>query len=393
MPSGSAAFVFRYDYHHGLKRLQRKVTIGNRDATDFGTAKRKADELRRAVENGADPVSDAQLRATAMTLRQLFADRRAKDEWRAGSTLADYEKVLQRDVFPELGDIPAGEISPDTLARVLSAVEERSIHSAHRARSALGSTYRWGLRKRLVKVNPCAGLGFTAKSKPRTRVPKDVELHVLWNGMDHPKAAMSDSVKAIVRLAILTGQRRSEVTGMRISELSGLETDKPRWLIPGERMKRKDRDQLVPLSRQAAAIISSVIDHAENGCVFPADRGRVAFGVTPRLPHIHPESISRAMGRLCDLLSGMEAKKAQDLPNYQALDYSHIVIHDMRKAVATWLRESNFGSDVVDLILHHSPRGVTGSHYDFAKLEGPVRTAMQAWADHISDVISPSGSL
>ena len=133
MPSGSAAFVFRYDYHHGLKRLQRKVTIGNRDATDFGTAKRKADELRRVVESGADPVSDSQQRATAMTLKELFADRKANDDRRAGSTLADYEKVLERDIFPELGNIPAGDISPDTLARVLSAVEERSIHSAHRA--------------------------------------------------------------------------------------------------------------------------------------------------------------------------------------------------------------------------------------------------------------------
>ena len=166
MPSGSAAFVFRYDYHHGLKRLQRKVTIGNGDATDFGTAKRKADELRRAVENGADPVSDSLQRATAMTLRQLFADRRVKDERRAGSTLADYEKVLQRDVFPELGDIPAGEINPDALARVLSAVEERSVHSAHRVRSALGSTYRWGLRKASSRLT-LRGIGFHGQVKTK----------------------------------------------------------------------------------------------------------------------------------------------------------------------------------------------------------------------------------
>ena len=386
MPSGVAAFVFRYDYRLGTKRLQRKVTLGNRDAMDFGTAKRRADELRRAVESGADPVNDAKQRATAMTLRELFADRKAKDDRRAETTLADYEKVLERDVFPELGDIPAGEISADTLARVLSVVEERSVHTAHRARSALGSTYRWGLRKRLVKDNPCSGLGFTAKSKPRTRVPQDDELEALWNGMDHPSAAISDAMKTIARLAILTGQRRGEVTGMRVSELSALDTDKPRWLIPAARMKRKDRDQLVPLSRQAAALIQTAIENAAGGCVFPADRGRMAQGAQPRTPHIHPESVSRAIGRLGDVLSNVERQKQHDDPDHTALDLSGLVIHDMRKAVATWLRENGFGSDVVDLILHHAPRGVTGSHYDFARLEAPVRIALQAWADHISTV-------
>ena len=42
--------------------------------------------------------------------------------------------------------------------------------------------------------------------------------------------------------------------------------------------------------------------------------------------------------------------------------------------------------DVCDLILHHSRGGTTASYYDFATLEGPVRSALVAWADHIENV-------
>jgi hypothetical protein len=59
-------------------------------------------------------------------------------------------------------------------------------------------------------------------------------------------------------------------------------------------------------------------------------------------------------------------------------------VHDLRKTVTTWLREEKLiSSDVCDLILHHARKGVTASHYDFSTLEGPVRAALQAWADYV----------
>jgi hypothetical protein len=60
--------------------------------------------------------------------------------------------------------------------------------------------------------------------------------------------------------------------------------------------------------------------------------------------------------------------------------------------VTTWLREHrHVSSDICDLILHHSRKGVTASHYDFATLEGPVRRALQDWADHVEAVLRKAG--
>ena len=62
-------------------------------------------------------------------------------------------------------------------------------------------------------------------------------------------------------------------------------------------------------------------------------------------------------------------------------------VHDFRKAITTWLRENQIATpDVCDLILHHARNGVTGSHYDFAVLKGPVRKALEAWANHVGEV-------
>jgi integrase len=86
----------------------------------------------------------------------------------------------------------------------------------------------------------------------------------------------------------------------------------------------------------------------------------------PRKPHISGESVSRAMARLCKKI------KLED-----------VRVHDFRKCITTWLAERGVAKEVRKHILHHCPEDVTDAHYDFATLQGPVRSALQAWADHI----------
>jgi integrase len=176
--------------------------------------------------------------------------------------------------------------------------------------------------------------------------------------------------RTILRLAVLTGQRNSEVAGAMKSELR-LDSANPQWRIPSERMKARNREQIVPLSTQAASLFSRTLELAgeESVYAFPGTtHGR--RGGTRRAEHISQETISRAM------------KKARELAGV-----NDAWVHDLRRCVTTWLREHrHVSSDICDLILHHSREGVTASHYDFATLEGPVRRALQEWADHVDAV-------
>src|SRR5206468_1739223 len=148
------------------------------------------------------------------------------------------------------------DITPEELAGVLEPIAGKGKHhTAHKARSALGSTYRWGQRqwkdsKRLVSINPVTTIGFTHQSKRRKRVLSDVELGRLWRATEIAENVTLPMCQ-LIQLAILTGQRNSEVAGMERAELKSLESATPRWDIPAHRMKRKSDDQHVPLSKQA----------------------------------------------------------------------------------------------------------------------------------------------
>jgi len=121
------------------------------------------------------------------------------------------------------------------------------------------------MRQRLVKANPCLGIARRSPMVARTRTPTDAELAALWAAVEGPASTVSSKpMRLILQLAVLTGQRRTEVAGARLSELHGLDGEAPIWIIPGDTNKRgkiiegkdeKRREQRVPLSAQAAGPI------------------------------------------------------------------------------------------------------------------------------------------
>jgi integrase len=395
-PENTGTYFFRYTVGHGKARKFRSEKLGRRDELKLADARDKAAEIRLAVGRGADPVAEGDVNKTAITFRELFDERMKRDGSKAARTLSDYERTLEADVFDEIGDFPADRITGEQIARVLETIEKRSRHAAHKARSAIGSTYRWALKRRKVKTNPTIGLGFTVQSKPRNRVLSREELVALWRSID-AGPGLSEEMRIILKLTVLTGQREGEVAGAIVFELR-LDTANPKWRIPSERMKRKNREQIVPLSTQAVALFKRALElkaDAERDThegekavhVFPADTTRAKTGRETRTPHINGESVSRAMARLRTRLEKDLAERAKLTGTEQPKLLRNARVHDLRKTVTTWLREERMVStDVVDLILHHARKGVTASHYDFSTLEGPVRKALQDWSDHIEQV-------
>jgi integrase len=374
--SGVATFYVRYQIGSGANREQRRQAIGRagEGGMTLATARDKAEELTGKVESGIDPVAEQKAIGAEMTLRQLFAERLAKDKKTAPRTLEDYQGILEKDVLETLGDKPANRIKPEEFALVLEGIEARAKHAAHKARSALGSTYRYGQTQwrkgaRLVVVNPIVGIGFNHQSNRRKVRLTDADLGKLWNAANRPDAA-DEGTRLIVQLAILTGQRNSEVAGAELDELKGLGAATPRWDIPARRMKRKSDDQFVPLAPQAVTRFKRAIEIA-NGSkyIFPGTtHGR--RGDEWRQDHIGQETVSKAMARIVKL-AGLKDLR----------------LHDMRKVLTTWLAEHGHATpEVLDAILHHGRKGVTGTHYNFALYEGQVRKALQLWANHVEAV-------
>jgi integrase len=88
------------------------------------------------------------------------------------------------------------------------------------------------------------------EKKPRTRVLTDAELKGLWITSEQ----LGYPYGPLVRLLMLTGQRKSEVAEAQWSEF---DLAKREWSIPPERMKM-DAAHLVPLTDDAVKVRASV---------------------------------------------------------------------------------------------------------------------------------------
>jgi len=376
-PSGSASYFCRYSIQQAGRQLFRRVRLGDRldrqgHGISLADARKKATDIIKQVNDGHDPAAAVVALKKGTTLRELWEMRRKLQTERSPRTMDYYADALQRDVFPLMGDRPVESITTDEFAVLLTRVELRSKHSAHACRCALGSTYRWAFKRRQVKSNPLAGLGFTVNPAEhiRERVASPSEMERLWRGLGNDETA-TEAMRIVLKLVILTGQRETEVVGAKVSEVV-LDVGNPLWRISRGRMKNKKREQVVPLSEEAAALFAGALEiggerTAKTGYVFPASLERVKLGKEPRTPHMHRQSVGRAMARICE-----------------AASIKGLHVHDMRKGLTTWLREDRRErEDVIEAILHHSQRGAR-AHYDFATLEKPVRAALQDWANYVT---------
>ena len=92
------------------------------------------------------------------------------------------------------------------------------------------AAFAWALKRGAVRANPFADLAVDKSIAKRERVLSDTEIAEIWNAA----GSAASPYGTIIRLLILTGQRRGEVAGMAWDELSD---DLATWTLPGERTK------------------------------------------------------------------------------------------------------------------------------------------------------------
>jgi integrase len=111
--------------------------------------------------------------------------------------------------------------------------DEHGRVSADRARPALSSFFAWGIGEGLCDINPVIGTNkHFDGAKSRDRVLADRELAIIWHALPD-----SDYGK-IVKLLILTGQRREEIGALRRTEV---DLEELVITLPPERTKNGPR--------------------------------------------------------------------------------------------------------------------------------------------------------
>jgi integrase len=119
-------------------------------------------------------------------------------------------------------------------------------------RASLSAFFTWTIREGLIETNPVTGTAKADEGGPRDRVLSQTELATIWRGLGE------DRFSDIVRLLILTAQRRNEIGGIRLSEI---DFDRGLIVLSPARTKNKRQHEL-PLAPQALAILRRAISAA-----------------------------------------------------------------------------------------------------------------------------------
>ena len=364
LPSGTATWYFHYDAEVGKRRERRKLKIGRIDEVALAKALGEAERLRPLIRQGADPVSQRITNREAMTFAELAAERLDRGDPLRPGTQRDYRHVLGKDVLPALGNIPAKAVTRDDVIKVLDVIFMRgATRRADTARAVISSIFSFGIDRGLASENPASGLRNRHDYQPRDVIATPDDIRRLWSAMDDGDAAMSPAIASIVRLALLTGLRRTEIAGARKAELD-LNSMPPVLTIPRGRAKNRNAHR-VPLSAPAASLFRQAVEAAgESEFVFPGQRSP---------SHIASRSVSKAMERTRDKLG-----------------IKDVTMHDLRRTAGTYMSQYGVPKDVRERILNHGGMrkgSITESVYNRYEYEAEKRAALELWADALAAII------
>jgi integrase len=338
----------KYIVHYRQAGIQRRHTIGSVATLTLAEARQRARKILVAVDDGRDPAAEKEAKQAASSL--VFAAV-ARDYLEASHlkprTLSDYKHYLS-ETWKPLHKLPIGAVSRQVVASQLRIIgKENGPMAANRARSALSSVYAWAIGEGLCDANPVIGTNVHEET-PRERVLTDVELVAIWN------AAPDNDYGRVIRLLMLTAQRRNEIGALRWSEI---DMDAKSITLPASRTKN-GIEHRIPLSDTAMAILEGCNRHRD-----------LLFGTGPH---------------------GYGGWSHGKLALDTACGVQDWTVHDLRRTAATRMADLGVQPHIIEALLNHvsgHKAGVAGI-YNRSTYAAEKRAALDAWANHLKVLLA-----
>jgi integrase len=418
-PSGSKSWAMRFRRPDGRPA---KLTLGRVDLSESETAdeptiggaltlrqaRQLANEIDRRRARGLDVVAEhgaqrhrervaaASRGASSFTVaaREFFADYKIKRwglrprGWRDDARLLGLlyppdcdpattePEVIRGSLADTWANKGVAEITDDDVYAVVDQARRHGIPGLPRhnkgtsdargrkMHAALSVLFRWLLRHRKVRSNPCIGVERPGPPPQRQRALSEAEMRWFWKGCD----ALGPPYGPLFKLLLLTGGRVAEATGMCRSEISD---DGTTWTVPSERTKNH-RPHLVPLAPLARSVLAATPQvESAAGYVFTYG-GALLTGF----------SRTKATLDAAMLAVAREEEETAALPPWR--------LHDLRRTVSTMMHERlGIAPHVVEAVLNHvsgHKAGVAGT-YNVAEYRDEKKHALERWAAHVRGVV------
>ena len=369
---GSAVWVAQYRV--GAK--QRRVTLGKLATLDPEVARKAARQVLAKADLGQDHQAERHARqAKAAVTFKAMAEQYLAHAARAQKAKTHSESLrhLSRDWRP-FHARPVHEIDRRVVAARLHVIADaHGPIASNRARATLSAFYAWAIGHGLAETNPVVGTVKAGQERSRDRTLTGEEIVAVWR-----EAGAGDHGR-IVRLLLLTGQRRGEVTSMRWREI---DLERGLWSLPAERTKNGLAHD-VPLSTQAVALLRTIQRRGDRELLFGSAEGPFSGWGLPKRRVDARIAQRRADLRLGRPLAAGEKPSAGDA-------IAPWTLHDLRRTVVTGMNDLGIQPHVVEAVVNHisgrAKAGVAGV-YNRATYATEKRMALQTWADHLDQLL------
>ena len=361
--TGSAVFMYEKRIKGGPKR---KHTLGSWPGYTLSQA--RADTLTLEVEaaQGIDRIKISEEKKISDQNKQKSDEKAAANRLSVLDIIDLYDKLhlstlktgreRRRQLEQNLGAHLHSPIQDLTRQQIQTAIDRKAHEGKHvyanRIRAALLAFANWAYGRSYLTESIGLGVPKAIKETARDRVLSLEEIHSIWRA----SFTMGNLWGPILRLLILTGQRRSEIVKLKWDEIN---LNKMQIIKVGSKTKNK-KAHTTHLSAPALQTLLS-IKKTENDLVF------TTTGTTP------VSGISK-MKKQLDVILGDEFKPWR--------------LSDFRTAMATALAENGEAETIVDRILNHSASGSAPSAvarvYNQAENLTQRAAALETWGQMVT---------
>lgn len=359
-PNGQKSWELRYKKPDGKWSW---LGLGGYPEVSGSLARQKAAELQAESASGKSPITIKQSKKAALAQANSTFEALAR-EWHK-SRLHSWDEgtakrilgALERHVFPAFGSRPYEGIQPIEWMELLRGMEQKGIlEQMSRVRAYCKDVYDLARVTGRATHNPLDGLSKflqAGKAESYAHVGPD-ELPALLRAIrSYPHA---NDVRIGLCLLTLFAVRPSE---LREAHWQEFDFENRLWTVPVERRgRKKGREHLVPLSRQAVELLKELQP------------------LTGAYPLLFPGRSDRTKPR-SDTVFLMALRRI----GYEGRQTGH----GFRHIASTILNEHGYPADHIEAQLSHKAAGVRGI-YNKAQYLEQRRTMMQWYADYLDSL-------
>jgi integrase len=355
-PSGTKTFAV---VARGPDGKQIWATVGPSDVMSIEDARERGRRALQRIRDGLPPFEQAPHKPA--TFEEVSASWMKRHVTAKGlRSKSEIERCLKIYVLPDWKDRAFVSIRRGDITSLLDEIEDgRGSRQADVVLGIVRGIANWYAARHDDYISPFTRGMRRQSQTSRDRILSDEELRAIWG-----HAEKCGTFGGIIRMALLTAQRREKITSMRWNDIIG-----GVWTVPAS-ARAKGTGGALKLPAAAMEIIARRPRMASSPFVF-SGRGNNAFNGFSKCKLAFDEGLPK--------IKNAEGEKVT-IPNW--------TLHDLRRTSRSLMARAGVRPDIAERILGHVISGVEGV-YDRHRYDQEKADALMKLAHLLAAIIPP----